>query len=130
MRRRGADSSNCVRIAPLVLAICLANLRDLVQVRHRSVRIHGFTHQPPELKEIRRHPIRATQVVLRTSVLPGPAVYLDLRHASAKLTRKGRKILVEHVRELVMERQDVLLLGAKRMTTRAKHQVTKTSRGR
>src|SRR6266545_179687 len=94
MRRSGADSSNFVRVATSVVAIRLANLRDLVEMRRRRIRIHRLAHQPPELREVGNHTKRARQVVLRVSMLSRTMVDLHLRDTSTELARNRRKIPV------------------------------------
>src|SRR6266581_2513892 len=94
MRRSGADSSNFVRVATLAVAIRLADLRDLVELRHRRIRIHCLAHQPAELREVGNHPKRSRQVVLRVSMLSRTMVDLDLRDTSTELACNRRKIPV------------------------------------
>src|SRR5436190_24066111 len=92
MRRSGADSSNFVRVATSSLLSRLADLRDLVEMRGRRIRIHRLAHQPAKLREVGNHPKRSRQVVLRVSMLSGTMVDLDLRDTSTELACNRWKV--------------------------------------
>src|SRR5580765_5114267 len=97
-RRLIANDSNDPQTScasrPWWLLSRLADLRDLVELRHRRIRIHRLAHQPAELREVGNHTKRSRQVVLRVSMLSRPMVDFDFRDTSTELACNRWKVPV------------------------------------